>query len=74
MIRPDAAPLARILAKVTLHIRFARMIDRYLLKNLEAALARAPAVVLTGPRQVGKTTLARRVGQGAGALYLDLET
>ena len=49
------------------------MIERYLLKNLEAALRRAPAVVLTGPRQVGKTTLARGVGQGAGALYLDLE-
>ena len=54
-------------------VRFAYMIERNLLKNLESALRRAPAVVLTGPRQVGKTTLARAVGQGSGALYLDLE-
>jgi predicted AAA+ superfamily ATPase len=38
-------------------------------------LASAAAVVLLGPRQVGKTTLARKVGQdhGATTLYLDLE-
>ncbi|MEQ1693920.1 MAG: ATP-binding protein [Gemmatimonas sp.] len=34
-----------------------------------------PAVVLLGPRQVGKTTLAREIARGYGskALYLDLE-
>lgn len=34
-----------------------------------------PAVALLGPRQVGKTTLARAIADelGAGALYLDLE-
>jgi hypothetical protein len=38
-------------------------------------LKEAPAVVLLGPRQVGKTTLARKIAAGwpAGALYLDLE-
>jgi uncharacterized protein len=61
------------LAIVILNVRFAGMIERFLLKNLEAALRRAPAVVLTGPRQVGKTTLARSVAQVVDALYLDLE-
>jgi hypothetical protein len=38
------------------------------------ALARSPAVVLLGPRQIGKTTLAKKIAQGGeGALYLDLE-
>ena len=32
-----------------------------------------PAVVLTGPRQVGKTTLAHRIASERGAVYLDLE-
>lgn len=34
-----------------------------------------PAVVLLGPRQVGKTTMALEIaaGRGAGAVYLDLE-
>lgn len=34
-----------------------------------------PAVVLLGPRQVGKTTLARQIvgERGGGAIYLDLE-
>lgn len=42
--------------------------------NLNKALANAPAVALLGPRQVGKTTLARSVANEApGAVYLDLE-
>lgn len=48
-------------------------IHRYLTEQLAAALNRAPAVVLTGPRQVGKTTLARDVGDEYQAIYLDLE-
>ena len=32
-----------------------------------------PAVVLTGPRQVGKTTLAQQIARERGAVYLDLE-
>lgn len=48
-------------------------IHRNLTEQLAAALNRAPAVVLTGPRQVGKTTLARDVGDEYQAIYLDLE-
>ncbi len=49
------------------------MIPRRALKTVEQALARQAAVVLLGPRQVGKTTLAHVIGEGIGALYLDLE-
>jgi predicted AAA+ superfamily ATPase len=39
------------------------------------ALDRSPAVALLGPRQVGKTTLARRIAASLpGALYFDLES
>ncbi len=37
-------------------------------------LGRFPAVVLVGPRQVGKTTLARACGAEVGGIYLDLES
>ncbi|MGJ0503192.1 MAG: ATP-binding protein [Methylocystis sp.] len=37
-------------------------------------MARAPAVVLLGPRQIGKTTLAKKLAKNEkGAIYLDLE-
>lgn len=49
------------------------MFIRYKLIELQQALRRAPAVVLLGPRQVGKTTLAWQVAQPDG-LYLDLES
>lgn len=49
------------------------MIDRLLLPRLEAALRRSPAVALTGPRQVGKTTLAFALQKEKPSLYLDLE-
>jgi predicted AAA+ superfamily ATPase len=50
-------------------------VDRRLRASIEAQLDRTPAVVLLGPRQVGKTTLAREIARRrkAGALYLDLE-
>ena len=48
-------------------------ISRRLAEQLSAALNRMPAVVLTGPRQVGKTTLALDVGEKYQAIYLDLE-
>ncbi len=50
------------------------MIPRTLEKSLNQRLSEVPAVVLTGPRQVGKTTLALSVGESRGALYLDLES
>jgi len=42
-------------------------------KTLEAALKRRPVVVLTGPRQCGKTTLARQILDPTASTYFDLE-
>ncbi|MEN2981140.1 MAG: ATP-binding protein [Thermus sp.] len=50
------------------------IIPRRLEPILEGRLREVPVVVLTGPRQAGKTTLALRVGERWGALYLDLES
>ncbi len=54
-----------------------RMIPRHLALELDAALRQFPAVALLGPRQVGKTTLARSLQAGAAGapppVYLDLE-
>ena len=50
------------------------MIARRLLPRLRELLGRFPAVVLIGPRQVGKTTLARACLADSGGLYLDLES
>ena len=50
------------------------MIDRQLTHELTRAIEESPAVVLLGPRQVGKTTLAMQVGEKWNALYLDLES
>ena len=44
------------------------------LKELKAATHRAPIVSLLGPRQCGKTTLARLFGDKQGAAYFDLES
>ena len=41
---------------------------------IETALRRAPVVVLTGPRQCGKTTLARRFVDPVSVNYFDLES
>lgn len=50
------------------------MINRRLLPAIEHSLAEFPAVALLGPRQAGKTTLARIVAnERPGSLYLDLE-
>jgi predicted AAA+ superfamily ATPase len=49
------------------------MIARFILADLQRALARQPAAALLGPRQVGKTTLARQLAQSFDGLYLDLE-
>ncbi len=51
-----------------------RMIDRGdILNILNEALARSRVVVLTGPRQCGKTTLARELVHEDSINYLDLE-
>ena len=49
------------------------MIQRRLLPEILRGLDRQAAVVLLGPRQVGKTTLALMVAEGRPSLYLDLE-
>lgn len=52
------------------------MIRRRIESQTAALLKESPAVVLTGPRQVGKTTLALAVAEGRDAVYvyLDLES
>lgn len=50
------------------------MIARSVTIPIELALKRQAAVAIIGPRQVGKTTLARTIADShPGALYLDLE-
>ncbi|MCX8517069.1 MAG: ATP-binding protein [Rhodoferax sp.] len=51
------------------------MLQRRSLLTLSERLHEAPAVVVLGPRQVGKTTLALTLADSwpAGAIYLDLE-
>jgi uncharacterized protein len=51
------------------------MILRRVQALIQDSLRHRPGVVLLGPRQVGKTTLAKRwvAEQAAAALYLDME-
>lgn len=49
------------------------MIQRSLEKKVRTALTRSPSVVLLGPRQVGKTTLAHSIAENRPSVYLDLE-
>src|SRR5207237_115774 len=44
-----------------------------LLARLRAGLKMGPAVALLGPRQCGKTTLARQLVAGSKSIYFDLE-
>ncbi len=50
------------------------MIQRLLLGEVLDRLETAPAVVLLGPRQAGKTTLALQVADRMPSTYLDLES
>jgi len=52
--------------KPIFHPRFAR-------KLLNEALADTPAVLIHGPRQCGKTTLARSVGDASGYSYISFD-
>ncbi len=50
------------------------MIPRQAREQAEKALSRSPAVALLGPRQVGKTTLAKAIADDwPASIYLDLE-
>ena len=51
------------------------LLSRQIATELRDRLASVPAVVLLGPRQVGKTTLARQIASQAGrpSVYLDME-
>jgi predicted AAA+ superfamily ATPase len=51
-----------------------RMIRRRAQQELSDLLAHNAAVVLLGPRQAGKTTLAHAIAEGQQSLYLDLES
>ena len=50
-------------------------ITRFIETTVRERLSAMPAVVLLGPRQVGKTTLARKIAASwpGTALYLDME-
>jgi len=51
------------------------MIERpFYLEQLTVAVKRSPVTALLGPRQCGKTTLARRLAQGKKATVFDLES
>jgi predicted AAA+ superfamily ATPase len=51
------------------------MIERlFYLEQLATAVRRSPVTALLGPRQCGKTTLARRFATNRPAIYFDLES
>ena len=50
------------------------MLKRWITPKVEKTLKRVPAVALLGPRQIGKTTLARLISEDRPAIYLDLES
>ena len=55
-------------------IILAAMVERHaLLKHVRSALRRGRVIALVGPRQCGKTTLARELLQGDSPNYFDLE-
>lgn len=49
------------------------MIKRWITEKLQKNIGQVPAVALLGPRQVGKTTLAKTIAKDIDSLYLDLE-
>jgi uncharacterized protein len=63
------------IVNLILEVKITIMINRQTENIVRQKLLQSPAVVLLGPRQVGKTTLARAIASGwpGGAVYLDLE-
>ena len=53
--------------------RLSEPIPRLLAPRLREALTDTPAVLVHGPRQCGKTTLARLVGDPRGYAYVSLD-
>ena len=49
------------------------MIRRWITDRLQRNIAQVSAVALLGPRQVGKTTLAKAIAKERDSIYLDLE-
>lgn len=64
----------QILANQKIEFQNARMIPRKVRSQVITALDRQAAVVLLGPRQIGKTTLAIEIAADRPSLYLDLES
>ena len=50
------------------------MLTRLITKRLRENISRNPAVALLGPRQTGKTTLAKILTKDQNSLYMDLES
>ncbi|MEY4729771.1 MAG: hypothetical protein RL020_929 [Pseudomonadota bacterium] len=48
-------------------------LSRFVLSRLTAALSDTPVVLIHGPRQCGKTTLARAVGDASGYRYVSFD-
>ena len=48
-------------------------VQRFAEKELRRALARSPAVAILGPRQCGKSTMAKTLLETVPAVYLDLQ-
>ena len=53
--------------------RTSKPFPRYMAARLREALADTPAVLIHGPRQSGKTTLARLVGEPRGYRYVSFD-
>ncbi|MSQ59243.1 MAG: ATP-binding protein [Betaproteobacteria bacterium] len=52
----------------------ARLLDRpHLTARIKKALRRSPITALLGPRQCGKTTLAKQIAKDSASTYFDLE-
>jgi predicted AAA+ superfamily ATPase len=50
------------------------MLERLITEYLQEEMALTPAVALVGTRQVGKTTLAKKIAEQTSSIYLDLES